>query len=72
MMYSLKIHHPFIVNASSVWPKRMMCFLYLFNQLHTTFDSLFVHWYQVVVTLGECLLQAFDNILQCHDGCYFQ
>lgn len=25
MMYSLKIHHPFIVNASSVEGKRIIC-----------------------------------------------
>ena len=57
--------HLFTSNGRSVFSD-------LFNQLHTAFDSLFIHGYQVVVTFRECLFQSLDNVLQRYDGSNLQ
>lgn len=78
MCSHLETHHPFIVNASSlrantssVSPKRMMCFLYLLNQLHTPLDGLFVHRYQVVVAFGKCFFNPLITLSNVTIGAIF-
>ena len=62
MCSHLETHHPFIVNASSVGGKHIICFAQTDDvffhtsliRLHTPLDGLFVHRYQVVVAFGKC------------------
>ena len=35
----------------------------LFYEVHSAVDGVFVHWNEVVMTLGESFFQAFDHAL---------